>query len=64
MTEGEAETFRRPGVRNGIWLMGAEGGHPLGERFPCLTLRFARNGPLEDFYQKLDDMRFNPLAFG
>jgi hypothetical protein len=35
-----------------------------GERFPWLTLRFAANGPVEDLYQKLDDTRFNLLAFG
>jgi hypothetical protein len=34
-----------------------------GERFPWLKLSFAPNGPVEDLYQKLDDTRFNLLAF-
>jgi len=35
-----------------------------GERFPWLKLSFAPNCPVEDLYQKLDDTRFNLLAFG
>src|SRR5262249_54055045 len=35
-----------------------------GERFPWLKLRFAPKGPVEDLYHKLDDTRFNLLAFG
>ncbi len=35
-----------------------------GDRFPWLKLRFAADGPVEDLYAKLDDTRFNLLAFG
>jgi len=35
-----------------------------GDRFPWLHLKFAANGPVEDSFQKLDDTRFNLLAFG
>jgi 2-polyprenyl-6-methoxyphenol hydroxylase-like FAD-dependent oxidoreductase len=35
-----------------------------GERFPWMRLRFQRNGPVEDLFEKLDDTHFNLLAFG
>ncbi len=35
-----------------------------GDRFPWLKLKFAPSGAVEDLYQKLDDTRFNLLAFG
>jgi 2-polyprenyl-6-methoxyphenol hydroxylase-like FAD-dependent oxidoreductase len=35
-----------------------------GDRFPWLRLRFQRSGPIEDLFEKLDDTRFNLIAFG
>jgi len=35
-----------------------------GDRFPWLHLRFQADGPREDLFQRLDDTRFNLLAFG
>jgi 2-polyprenyl-6-methoxyphenol hydroxylase-like FAD-dependent oxidoreductase len=35
-----------------------------GERFPWLSLRFRKDGPREDLFQKLDDTRFNLLVIG
>jgi len=41
-----------------------EGAPQAGDRFPWLHLKLQANGPVEDLYQKLDDTRFNLLAFG
>ena len=35
-----------------------------GDRFPWLRLKFNIDGPVEDLYEKLDDMGFNLLVFG
>ena len=35
-----------------------------GDRFPWVKLKFAANGLTEDLYAKLNDTRFNLLAFG
>jgi 2-polyprenyl-6-methoxyphenol hydroxylase-like FAD-dependent oxidoreductase len=35
-----------------------------GDRFPWLTLRFQADGPREDLFVRLDDMRFNLLVIG
>jgi len=35
-----------------------------GDRFPWMRLRLRVDGPAEDLYRVLDDMRFNLLAFG
>jgi hypothetical protein len=41
-----------------------EGAPRPGDRFPWLHLKFSVNGPVEDSFQRLDDTRFNLLAFG
>jgi 2-polyprenyl-6-methoxyphenol hydroxylase-like FAD-dependent oxidoreductase len=38
-------------------------GPQAGERFPWLQLRFRGNGPREDLFDRLDDTKFNLLAF-
>jgi 2-polyprenyl-6-methoxyphenol hydroxylase-like FAD-dependent oxidoreductase len=35
-----------------------------GDRFPWLLLNFQADGPREDLFQKLDDMRFNLIVIG
>jgi len=35
-----------------------------GDRFPWLRLKFQANGPAEDMFQRLDDMRFNLIVVG
>jgi hypothetical protein len=35
-----------------------------GDRFPWLRLRFNKDGPSEDLFEKLDDTRFNLLVIG
>ena len=35
-----------------------------GDRFPWLRLKLLANGPIEDLFGKLDDMRFNLIVFG
>jgi len=35
-----------------------------GDRFPWLNLKFAENGPVEDSFNKLDDMHFHLMVFG
>jgi hypothetical protein len=35
-----------------------------GDRFPWLRLRLSPHAPVEDFYQKLDDTRFNLIVIG
>jgi len=35
-----------------------------GDRFPWLQLKFSKNGPVEDLFQKLDDTRFNLIVIG
>lgn len=35
-----------------------------GDRFPWMHLRFTPEGPVEDVFARLDDMRFNLLLFG
>jgi 2-polyprenyl-6-methoxyphenol hydroxylase-like FAD-dependent oxidoreductase len=35
-----------------------------GDRFPWLHLRLSPNGPIEDLFRKLDDMRFNLVVIG
>ena len=39
-------------------------GPGAGDRFPWLRLRFRKNGPAEDLFQRLDDTRFNLLLIG
>jgi hypothetical protein len=35
-----------------------------GDRFPWIQLKLSAGGPVEDLFQKLDDMRFNLLVTG
>jgi 2-polyprenyl-6-methoxyphenol hydroxylase-like FAD-dependent oxidoreductase len=35
-----------------------------GDRFPWLQLKFAPNGPVEDFFQKIGDTHFNLILIG
>lgn len=35
-----------------------------GDRFPWLQLKFQANGPVEDIFQKMDDMRYNLIVIG
>jgi hypothetical protein len=35
-----------------------------GDRFPWLRLRLSPNGPIEDFFARLDDTRFNLVLIG
>ena len=35
-----------------------------GDRFPWLKLKLQANGPVEDLFQQLDDMRYNLIVFG
>ncbi|OUM00874.1 FAD-dependent oxidoreductase [Variovorax sp. JS1663] len=35
-----------------------------GDRFPWLRLRFTPQGPVEDVFEKLDDLHFHLLVFG
>jgi 2-polyprenyl-6-methoxyphenol hydroxylase-like FAD-dependent oxidoreductase len=35
-----------------------------GDRFPWLKLRLVKDGPVEDLFQKLDDLHFHLIAFG
>jgi 2-polyprenyl-6-methoxyphenol hydroxylase-like FAD-dependent oxidoreductase len=35
-----------------------------GERFPWLHLKFSSDGPVEDLFAKLDDIRFNLIMIG
>jgi hypothetical protein len=46
--------------RTVAWL--PDGARRAGDRFPWLWLKFEANGPVEDLFQKLDDMRFNLLV--
>lgn len=39
-------------------------GPRAGDRFPWLRLRFRRDGPAEDLFERLDDTRFNLIAIG
>jgi hypothetical protein len=41
-----------------------EGTPVAGDRFPWLQLKLRANGPFEDLFQTLDDMRFNLLLIG
>ena len=50
-------------------VVGIAGGLPdgaprAGDRFPWLRLKFRRDGPVEDLFQKLDDTRFNLIVIG
>jgi 2-polyprenyl-6-methoxyphenol hydroxylase-like FAD-dependent oxidoreductase len=46
-------------------LPGLPGGAPrAGDRFPWLQLKFRANGPVEDLFQKLDDLRYNLIVIG
>ena len=42
------------------------GGHgpQAGDRFPWLQLKFRNDGPVEDFFQRLDDRHFNLVVVG
>ena len=42
----------------------AAGAPQAGDRFPWLNLRFRADGPREDLFVRLDDMRFNLLMIG
>ena len=41
-----------------------DGAPRAGDRFPWLQLRFQVDGPVEDLYDKLDDLHFHLLVFG
>jgi len=41
-----------------------EGSPRAGDRFPWLKLKFSPGGPVEDSFQRLDDLHFHLLAFG
>lgn len=41
-----------------------EGSPVAGDRFPWVQLKMQANGPIEDLFQKLDDIRFNLLVIG
>jgi 2-polyprenyl-6-methoxyphenol hydroxylase-like FAD-dependent oxidoreductase len=46
-------------------LPGLPGSAPrAGDRFPWLRLKTSTDGPAEDFFQKLDDTRFNLIVIG
>src|SRR5258706_8977977 len=46
-------------------LPGLPKGAPrAGDRFPWLRLKFQASGPVEDLFQKLDDMRYNLIVIG
>ena len=35
-----------------------------GDRFPWLRLKLTSKGPVEDFFQELDDMKFSLIVIG
>jgi hypothetical protein len=41
-----------------------DGGPQAGDRFPWLRLRLREGGPVEDLFQRLDDVRLHLLVFG
>jgi len=41
-----------------------EGAPAAGDRFPWLLLRLRTNGPIEDIFQKMDDLRYNLIVIG
>jgi hypothetical protein len=41
-----------------------EGAPRGGDRFPWLKLKLAAGGPVEDLYQKIDDMRLHLIVIG
>jgi 2-polyprenyl-6-methoxyphenol hydroxylase-like FAD-dependent oxidoreductase len=46
-------------------LAGVPDGAPrAGDRFPWLRLKLSPNGPSEDFFERLDDTRFNLILIG
>lgn len=56
---------RHSGPAQSMTLNGFPADAPRGgDRFPWMRVRFGADGPVEDLFQKLDDTRFNLLAFG